>query len=52
MHEKEIAVREIYIALEIIRRRCEPYADLKDFPGNDIDRLMTAFSERYMDRPD
>jgi hypothetical protein len=52
MHEKDIALREIYIALEIIRRRCEPYADLKDFPGNDIDRLMKEFSETYLESPD
>jgi hypothetical protein len=52
MHEKAIAIREVYIALEIIRRRCEPYPDLKDFPGNDIDLLMKRFSETYMDQPD
>jgi hypothetical protein len=51
MHEKDIAIREIYIALEIIRRRCEEFDDLKGFPGKDIDNLMIAFSEKYMDKP-
>ncbi len=51
MHEKNIAVREIYIALEIIKRRCGEFDDLKEFPGKDVDNLMIAFSEKYLDNP-
>ena len=51
MHERDIAIREIYIALEIIRRRCEEFDDLREFPGSDIDNLMVAFSEKYMEKP-
>ena len=42
---------EIYIALEIIKRRCEEYDDLKEFPGSDIANLMVAFSEKYLNQP-
>ncbi len=51
MHERDIAVREIYIALEIIQRRCQEFEDLKEFPGNDIEKLMDAFSRKYLDSP-
>jgi hypothetical protein len=51
MHERDIAIREIYISLEIIRRRCGEFDDLREFPGNDIDNLMVVFSEKYMDKP-
>ena len=37
--------------LEIIRRRCEEFDDLRQFPGKDIDNLMVAFSEKYMEKP-
>jgi len=50
-YERDIAVREIYIALEIIKRRCEEYDDLKIFPGADIERLMQQFSEKYLEQP-
>ena len=50
MNEKDIAIREIYIALEICRRRCEEYEDLREFPGRDIDNLMTVFSDKFLDK--
>ena len=52
MHEKNIAIREIYIALEIIKRRCGEFDELKEFPGKDVDNLMIAFSEKYLENPD
>jgi len=51
MRERDIAVREIYIALEIIQRRCQEFEELKEFPGKDIERLMNVFSRKYLDKP-
>jgi hypothetical protein len=49
MDKKDVAIREIYIALEILQRRCEEFEELKEFPGQEIEKLMQAFTQKYMD---
>ena len=48
MQKKDVAIREIYIALEILQRRCEEYEDLKEFPGKAIEKVMQEFTRKYM----
>jgi len=51
MDKKDVAIREIYIALEILQRRCEEFEDLDEFPGREIEKLMQAFTQKYMKSP-